>query len=94
MVKSAGATLVDGLKALQSKYPHVLANARGVGTLVAVDFDTAERRDAVTRELLQNGVDIGGCGSTTMRARPGLYFTSAHAKIFLDKLGEALDKLK
>ena len=94
VVKSAGATLVDGLKALQNKYPHVLANARGIGTLVAVDFDTAERRDAVTRELLQNGVDIGGCGSTTMRARPGLYFTSAHAKIFLDKLGEALDKLK
>lgn len=92
LVKSSGATLLEGLEKLQAKFPKILSNARGVGTLVAVDADTPARRDAILHALLQDGVDIGGCGVSTIRARPGLLFTSAHAAVFLDALERVLDK--
>ena len=92
LVKSSGATLLEGLEKLQAKFPKILSNARGVGTLVAVDADTPARRDAILHALLQDGVDIGGCGVSTIRARPGLLFTSAHAAVFLDALECVLDK--
>lgn len=90
VVKDAGKTLLEGLEEMQQKYPGVLANARGVGTLVAIDCDTPARRDAVLGALLQSGVDIGGCGSATIRARPGLFFTSQHARVFLQKFDDVL----
>lgn len=90
VVKSAGETLLNGLRELQEKYPSILANARGVGTLVAIDCDTSARRDALLHALLQKGVDIGGCGSATIRARPGLLFTSAHAGVFLERFERVL----
>ena len=94
VVKSAGGTLLSGLERLQAKYPNVLSNARGVGTLVAIDCDTPERRDALLRDLLQNGVDIGGCGTRTIRARPSLNFTSAHAGTFLEIFERVLEGAK
>ena len=93
VVKDAGKTLLEGLEEMQQKYPSVLANARGVGTLVAIDCDTPARREAVLSALLQNGVDIGGCGSATIRARPGLFFTSQHARVFLKKFDDVLSEV-
>ena len=92
VVKSAGSTLLEGLERLQAKFPSVLANARGVGTLVAVDCATTEMRDKLLKDLLQGGVDIGGCGTSTIRARPSLTFTSAHAGVFLEIFERVLQR--
>ena len=92
VVKSAGSTLLEGLERLQAKFPSVLANARGVGTLVAVDCATTEMREKLLKDLLQGGVDIGGCGTSTIRARPSLTFTSAHAGVFLEIFERVLER--
>ena len=34
------------------------------------------------------GIQIGGCGDTTIRFRPALIFTEKHAHIVLDKMNE------
>lgn len=74
-----------GLFALDEKYPGYLSNIRGVGTLVAVDFETASIRDSFNTRLRNNGVLAGACGASTIRLRPSLTFSPEHAIIFIEK---------
>ena len=40
--------------------------------------------------LQARGIWCGGCGEASIRLRPALIFTPAHADIFLDALNDAL----
>ncbi|GFN78506.1 4-aminobutyrate aminotransferase, mitochondrial [Plakobranchus ocellatus] len=81
-----GQQLLNGLKALQSEFPGLLKNARGLGTLCAVDAPTPEIRDDILKRLRNKGVHLGGCGASSIRLRPSLMFTSQHVAIFFDKM--------
>ena len=45
VVRKAGAALFDGLFSLSTKYPNVIQNVRGMGTLCAFDMPTPALRD-------------------------------------------------
>ena len=75
---------------LQGLYKGKISNVRGAGTLVAFDLPTPADRDAVVVELRARGVDIPTCGDRTIRCRPGLFFSTNHAKIFLEALEDAV----
>ncbi|XP_059179651.1 4-aminobutyrate aminotransferase, mitochondrial-like [Physella acuta] len=88
-----GQTLLAGLKEMQQLYPALLTNARGLGTLCAVDVATVESRDKIIHTLRNKGVNIGGCGTSSLRLRPSLIFKEKHASIFLDKLASVLSEM-
>lgn len=48
---------------------------RGIGLLLAVEFESGARRDAVVAELLSKGVLATGCGERTVRLLPPLTVT-------------------
>ena len=41
--KEAGKVLLDGMKALEKKYPGLVHSSRGIGTFIAFDADTGAR---------------------------------------------------
>lgn len=91
--RDTGNFLLAGLKHLQSLYPGVVFNARGLGTLCAVNFPTSSVRDSAVLALRNRGVNAGVCGTAAMRLRPSLIFTEDHASIFLNHLEAVLKDL-
>ena len=87
---ATGHTLLAGLKTLQHKYPDTLSNARGMGTLCAVDVVDAATRDAIVQSALDLGCLIGACGDRGIRWRPPLTFDTVDAQMSLDITEQAL----
>lgn len=88
-----GRHLLNGMKTLQTAYPWLLQNARGLGTLCAVDAPTVELRDTILRRMRNKGVHLGGCGTASIRLRPSLVFRREHADIFLDTLDTTMKEM-
>jgi len=82
-----------GLSELQDRHPALLSRARGRGTFCAVDLPSAGARDALLGRLRARGVHLGGCGEASVRIRPSLTFTPAHANIMLDGLNDSLGEM-
>ena len=57
---------------LRDDAPGYVEDVRGKGLMLAVEFDTAERRSAVVRESLKRGLLTLGCGEKTIRLLPPL----------------------
>jgi len=93
-VIDTGKILLKGLEDLQTQHPGMLQNARGLGSLVAVDMSSTALRDKIMGRLRNYGVHTGGCGTATLRLRPSLLFKQLHANIFLETLSRVLNELK
>jgi len=92
--RRAGAALLDGLATLVDRYPTVLANARGVGTLCAVDaVDGMVASTQLHSRLRNNGVLVGTCGKHTIRLRPPLIFSPYDAEVLLDTFEKSVAEM-
>ncbi|MDX3929796.1 MAG: aspartate aminotransferase family protein [Shinella sp.] len=94
---SAGAYLRDGLVALKADRPEI-AEVRGAGLFIGLDFETEDGRPDTKRAseaingLKQRGILIGAAGlyGNTLKIRPPLCFTPAHADALLSALSATL----
>jgi 4-aminobutyrate aminotransferase len=64
-------------------------DVRGLGLLLAVDFDSKARRDAVQRAAMQRGLLTLGCGHRTLRLLPPLDATEREIALGVDLLAGA-----
>ena len=93
LVNRTGSVMISGLQELETLFPELLSGSRGMGTLCAVDVKSQEVRDKILAALRQRGVNLGGCGDSTIRIRPSLTFTPHHAHILLDNLEHVLSDI-
>ena len=56
-----GAQLIENLEELQQQYPFI-KDIRGLGSMVAVELDTAEQVTQIQRDAMKNGLLILTCG--------------------------------
>merc|ERR1712055_375524 len=70
--------------------PGLVHEARGLGTLCAINCRSTQIRDRVVAEMREHGVHLGVCGESTVRFRPSLTFDSPHLEILLDRLNTVL----
>lgn len=77
-VQRTGAYLLQRLYELEASFPGVVSQSRGQGTWCAFDLPDSARRDTVVERLRQRGVEMGGCGSRSIRFRPALILQSRH----------------
>jgi len=70
--------------------PEPIVDVRGKGLLLAVEFDTEERRDAVQEAAFQRGLLLLGCGEKTIRVLPPLDVTEREVSIAVDLLTDAI----
>jgi 4-aminobutyrate aminotransferase len=81
-----GAQLVDRL----DTHHDCVEDARNLGLLVAVDYDTKQRRDAVVEAALDRGVLTLGCGARTLRLLPPLDVTEREIDLGASLLNDAV----
>lgn len=86
--------LVTGLRALQSKYPHLLHNIRGGGLYhgFSVRGEGAASR-LVDLALTQERLFLLPAGPTSVRLRPSLSVTNDEIDLLLARLDRCLDRL-
>ncbi|WP_227377418.1 aminotransferase class III-fold pyridoxal phosphate-dependent enzyme [Haladaptatus halobius] len=70
--------------------PHV-DDVRGKGLMLAVEFDTEDRRDAVVAEALNRGMLVLGCGEKTIRLLPPLDSTEREIELGIGILNQAIE---
>ncbi|ELY98957.1 aminotransferase class III-fold pyridoxal phosphate-dependent enzyme [Natrialba aegyptia] len=78
---------------LRDDSPASVEDVRGKGLMLAVEFDTADRRDAVVTASLERGLLTLGCGEKTIRLLPPLDSSEREIElgigIFLDAIDAA-----
>jgi L-lysine 6-transaminase len=82
-----GKYLIKRLYEIQSQYPNLISNTRGLGLLCAFDFPTPELRDQFRTAAEKEKLLILGCGTKTIRFRPMLNITD-------DELEEGLQVIE
>ncbi|XP_046355036.2 4-aminobutyrate aminotransferase, mitochondrial-like isoform X1 [Haliotis rufescens] len=89
-----GEYLQQGLKDAQTKFPGVVKNARGLGSLCSIDFNNSATRDKAILALREKGIHVGSCGDVAIRLRPTLIFQKKHADVFFDCFDSVLSAFK
>lgn len=86
---AVGVKLYEALEQLSSKFPSQIMNLRGKGQGTYIAFDTADPAGLVAK-MKRSGVNIGTCGTKTVRLRPMLIFTEQHVPMLVDTFEKAL----
>ncbi|ELZ61113.1 MULTISPECIES: aminotransferase class III-fold pyridoxal phosphate-dependent enzyme [unclassified Haloferax] len=71
--------------------PDHVVDIRGKGLMLAVEFDTKKRRDAVVEAALDRGLLTLGCGKKTIRLLPPLDSTEREIEMGVGIFCEAMD---
>jgi len=71
--------------------PDHVVDVRGKGLMLAVEFDTKQRRDAVVEAALDRGLLTLGCGKKTIRLLPPLDSTEREIELGVGIFCEAMD---
>uniref|UniRef100_A0A1I8BCI3 Gamma-amino-N-butyrate transaminase n=1 Tax=Meloidogyne hapla TaxID=6305 RepID=A0A1I8BCI3_MELHA len=92
--KNIGNSLLVELNKLEKRYPNMLKNSRGIGTLCSFDMPNPTIRDKFVDTAINLGLHIGGCGNSTIRFRPALIFEEKHLETTVNLLETAFEKMK
>ncbi len=71
--------------------PPGVVDVRGKGLMVAADFDSKERREAVVEDAFDRGLLILGCGRRTVRLLPPLDVTEREIELGADLFCSAVE---
>ena len=89
-----GKYFIDNLSKVSKDFPEWVTNVRGRGLCLAFDLPNDDiygtKRNVLVSQLKTRGVNVPVCGTSTVRARPCLYFKEKHVDIYIDILREAI----
>jgi L-lysine 6-transaminase len=88
--KNAGDYLLKRLIEVQSSFPNIVSNARGLGLMCAFDLPSKEFRDELKKEIFKNKMIILQCGERSLRFRPTLDVQKEHIDSAIDILFKSL----
>ena len=93
-VRRTGAYLLQQLESLAQEFPELVSQARGQGTWCAFDLPDSTLRDRLVERLRQRGLEMGGCGSRSIRFRPALILQPRHVDEAMALLRSTLAELR
>jgi 4-aminobutyrate aminotransferase len=94
-----GEYLMEGLRALQAKHADRIAEVRGKGLMIGIEFvktidglePVPELRDRIVDECFNRGLILIGCGASAVRFSPPLVIDREDCDIALRIFEEAVD---
>jgi putrescine aminotransferase len=88
-----GGLLMEGLKALKARYPHLIEDVRGRGLMLGVEFTDADIGALVVAELAERGVitAFGLNNPKVVRLEPPLIIGREHVDEALSAFSESLE---
>ena len=88
-INKVGKSFRSGLERLQKKHSSV-REVRGLGLMLAMELDSADKAKAVAKKLLQEGIIINRTHETVLRFLPPYIIEEKHVKQVIDALDGAL----
>ncbi|XP_048270717.1 4-aminobutyrate aminotransferase, mitochondrial-like [Bombus affinis] len=88
-----GNYLLCQLNALQHEFSDIISSVRGRGFIIAFDTRCRDMKKKLMHLLRNKGIQVGDCGTKSIRLRPCLIFGEYHADIFLEILRDCLQEL-
>jgi putrescine aminotransferase len=91
-----GNVFMRELESLQEEYPEFIADVRGRGLLIGLEFTSKELRERVQVDLFHNGVLVAATmnSNKTVRIEPPLIITEAQIKLMTETLASILKDIK
>ncbi|XP_043578763.1 4-aminobutyrate aminotransferase, mitochondrial-like [Bombus pyrosoma] len=88
-----GNYLLCQLNTLQHEFSDIISSVRGRGFIIAFDTKCRDMKKKLMHLLRNRGIQVGDCGTKSIRLRPCLIFGEYHADIFLEILRDCLQEL-
>ncbi len=85
-----GEHLQKRLNEIESEFPSLISNSRGLGLFCAFDMPSAEKRLELRQRAFDKNLLLIGCGETTIRFRPPLNLTKSEADEGIEIIRKAL----
>lgn len=85
-----GAEFVERLRDVD---PTGVVDVRGLGLMIAVEFESADRRDAILDATFERGLVLLGCGEKTIRLLPPLDVTPREVELGVDLLTDGIESV-
>ncbi|WVQ86673.1 4-aminobutyrate aminotransferase [Cryptococcus gattii] len=85
-VTLVGDYIYENLEQYEASGKILNLRGKGQGTFIAFDLPSPKERDEFIAQMRLQGVNLGACGSQSVRLRPMLVFEQSHADLFLEKL--------
>jgi L-lysine 6-transaminase len=89
-----GNSLHENLFALETEYPELVSNTRGLGLFCAMDLDATQNRELLKEKALEKGLMLIGCGDRTIRFRPPLNLSKSEADEGINIIRQCLKEIK
>ena len=84
-----GGALLEGLRAMAERHASI-TDVRGLGMMIGVEFDQAERMHAVEQAAFHKGLLVLGCGDSVIRFSPPLVFERERVETALRLFDESV----
>lgn len=84
-----GNLLREKVEEMADRYP-IVADVRGLGLMIGLEFCSRETRDRVLQEAFHRGLVLLGCGQSTIRLAPPLVVREEEITAFGAIMGEVL----
>lgn len=91
--RALGDYLLSQLQALQSEFPTLVSNARGLGLMAAIDLPNADIRKEFLDGLFKEKMMMLGCGQRSVRFRTPLTITKEELDLGLNIIRKTLHSL-
>lgn len=88
-----GDYLLKRIHDLQTEFPSIVSNARGLGLFCAFDLNNPDERNKLKNSCYDNGLIILGCGEKSMRFRPPLNISKSEVDMGISIIKSALKVL-
>lgn len=89
-VRETGGAFLQGLQALEARFPTLVSEPRGKGFLLAFDLPTAASRDDFLARCMRRGVFASYTGTRSVRLRPHLITPMEDVNLALATFGDVL----
>ncbi|MBU0702814.1 MAG: aminotransferase class III-fold pyridoxal phosphate-dependent enzyme, partial [Chloroflexi bacterium] len=81
--------LLDRLATLRNEHP-IVADVRGLGLMIGVEFQTGEQAAAVAEACFRRGLIVLGCGDKAIRFSPPLVVSREEVDVALQVFEAAI----
>ena len=85
-----GKQALDGLRPLAERHPGLVRDVRGLGLMLAVEFDSMQHAEDVQWAAFQRGLLVLECGKSSVRMSPALTVSAEEMDTALRIFGEAV----